>query len=68
MTKLESFHVEVMTFDENMANSSLRVDSVIRGYHVYKDDWNPEDRFEVDIEETNINDRFACAVIVNSQI
>ncbi len=60
----------MLTFDENMANSSLRVDSVIRGYHVYKDDWNPEvgDRFEVDIEETNINDRFACAVIVNSQI
>ncbi len=52
-----------------MADSSLRVESVIRGYHVYKDDWNPEigDIFDVEIEETNIHDRFSCAVIVNSQ-
>ena len=49
---------------------SHRVDSVVRGYHVYKDDWVPGigDTFQVEVEETNVHDRFACAVIVNSQI
>ena len=32
-----------------MASGTLRVKSVVRGYHVYKDNWIPEvgDRFEV---------------------
>ena len=52
-----------------MANSSLRVVSVVRGYHVYKDDWNPDigDLLGVEVEETNIHDRFACAVTANGQ-
>ena len=52
-----------------MANFSLRVVSVVRGYHVYKDDWNPDigDLLGVEVEETNIHDRFACAVTANGQ-
>ncbi len=46
-----------------------RIQSVVRGYHIYKDDWTSEidDTFVVDVEETNFHDRFACAVMVNSQ-
>ena len=52
-----------------MANSSLRVVSVIRGYLVYKDDWNPDigDLLGDEVEETNIHDRFACAATANGQ-
>ena len=41
-----------------MASGTLRVKSVVRGYHVYKDNWIPEvgDRFEVKIEEMNCYD------------
>ena len=48
---------------------SHRVDSVVRGYHVYKDDWVPGigDTFQVEVEETNVHDRFACAVILLTQ-
>ena len=46
-----------------MANSSLCVVSNVRGYHIYKDDWNPDigNLFDVEVEETNIHDRFVCA-------
>ena len=36
--KLKIFPFTIMI---HMTNSSLRVVSIIRGYHVYKDDWNP---------------------------
>ena len=51
-----------------MADVTLRVESVVRGYHVYKEDWSPNigDRFGV--EETNIHDRYAVAVVVNDRI
>ena len=50
-----------------MANSSPHIASVIRSYHVYKDAWNPDirDLSGVEVEETNIHNRFACAVTVN---
>ena len=40
------------------------VQSVVRGYHVYKDDWTPEidNTFVVDVEETNVRDRFALQI------
>ena len=45
-----------------MASGTLRVKSVVRGYHVYKDNWIPEveDRFEVKIEEMNCYDCYCC--------
>ena len=45
-----------------MASDTLRVKSVLRGYHVYKDNWIPEvgDRFEVKIEEMNCYDCYCC--------
>ena len=48
----------------------LHVESVVRGYHVYKEDWSPNigDRFGVEVEETNIHDRYAVAVVVNDRI
>ena len=41
-----------------MVSGTLHVKSVVRGYHVYKDNWIPEvgDRFEVKIEEMNCYD------------
>ena len=53
-----------------MADVTLRVESVVRGYHVYKEDWSPNigDRFGVEVEETNIHDRYAVAVVVNDHI
>ena len=46
------------------------VRSIVRGYHVYKDDWNPSigDIFALEIEETNQHDRYAVAVLVNEVI
>ena len=53
-----------------MVDVTLRVESVVRGYHVYKEDWSPNigDRFGVEVEETNIHDRYAVAVVVNDRI
>ena len=50
--------------------SSVRVESVVRGYHVYKAEWTPEigDAFQVKTEEENRHDRFAVAVVVNSNV
>ena len=52
-----------------MASGTLRVKSIVRGHHVYKDNWIPEvgDKFEVKIEEMNCHDRYASAVIVNGE-
>ena len=45
----------VNKLQDKMASGTLRVKSVVRGYHVYKDNWIPEvgDRFEVKIKEMN---------------
>ena len=36
-------------------------------YHVYKDDWNPDngDIFGVEVEETNFHNRFVCTATTN---
>ena len=48
----------------------LTVESVVRGYHVYKDDWSPSvgDEFELEIEELNRHDRYAVAIKVSGDI
>ena len=53
-----------------MADVTLRVESVVRGYHIYKEDWSPNigDIFGVEVEETNIHDRYTVAVVVNDRI
>ena len=54
-----------------MANESrLRVKSVIRGYHVYKDEWTPDvgDGFDGRIDKDNRFDRYAVAVIVSDNV
>ena len=45
-----------------MASGTLHVKSVVRGYHVYKDNLIPEvgDRFEIKIEEMNCYDCYCC--------
>ena len=47
--------------------SKNRVFALTLHYHVYKDDWNPDtgDLLGVEVEETNIHDRFECAVTAN---
>ena len=38
--------------------------SIVRGYHIYKLEWNPEigSTFETEIEDFNIHDRYTVAV------
>ena len=49
------------------SRSSVRFKSVVRGYHVYKEDWRPEigDEFIEKVDKGNRFDRYAVAVIVN---
>lgn len=51
-------------------SSTLRAESVLRGYHKYKEIWNPQvqDSFEVRIEEGNRHDRYAVAAQVNEEV
>ena len=54
-----------------MANRSrLCVKDIVRGYHVYKDDWTPDigDGFDGRIEKENCFDRYAVAVIVRDNV
>ena len=54
-----------------MANESrLCVKSVIRGYHVYKDEWTPDvgDGFDGRIDKDNRFDRYTVAVIVSDNV
>ena len=46
----------------------LNTDSVVRGYHVYKDDWSLSvgDEFELEIKELNRHDRYAVVIKVSS--
>ena len=52
----------VNELQDKMASGTLCVKSVVRGYHVYKDNWIREagDRFEVKIEEMNCYDCYYC--------
>lgn len=53
-----------------MADLTLHVKSVIRGYHVYKEDWVPNigDSFGVEIKELNDHDRYAVAIVVHDRM
>ena len=48
----------------------LSVESVARGYHVYKKDWSLSvgDEVELEIEELNRHDRYAMAIKVSGDI
>ena len=48
----------------------LSVESMVRGYHVYKDDWSPSvrDEFELEMEELNRHDRYAVVIKVSGDI
>ena len=48
----------------------LTIESMVRGYHVYKDDWSPSvgDEFELEIEEPNRHDRYAVVIKVSGDI
>ena len=50
------------SLQDRMVSGTLHVKSVVRGYHVYKDNWILEvgDRFEVKIEEMNCYDCYYC--------
>ena len=50
--------------------SRLRVKGVVRGYHVYKDDWTLYigDGFDCRIEKENRFDWYAVAVIVKDNV
>ena len=49
---------------------NFRVESVARGYHVYKTIWMPNqgDIFNTRIKERNIHDRYAVAIVVDTNI
>ena len=48
----------------------LSVESMVRGYHVYMDDWSPSvgDEFELEIKKLNRHDRCAVAIEVSGDI
>ena len=48
----------------------LHVESVVRGHHVYMDDWSPSvgDEFELETKELNKHDRYAVAIKVSGDI
>ena len=52
-----------------MACTCVQVECVIRGYHVYKREWNPEigEKFETEVEDFNEHDRYAVSVQVDNQ-
>ena len=45
----------------------LRVESVVRGYHVFKEVWDPQrgDQFYLQIEEFNCYNRYAVVAIAS---
>ena len=48
----------------------LSVESVVRDYHVYMDNWSPSvgDDFELEVEQLNRHDRYAVAIKVSGDI
>ena len=48
----------------------LSVESMVRGYHVYKDDWSPSvgDELKLELEELKRHDRYAVAIKVSGNI
>ena len=50
--------------------TSYRIESTVRGHHVYKSLWTPVtgEELRVQIEEDNIFDEFAVAVFIDGNI
>ena len=50
---------------ESSSTSEIRIPSAVRGYHVYKEIWDPfiDDTFTTKHERGNAHDRYAMAVI-----
>ena len=50
--------------------TSYRIESSLRGHHVYKDVWSPVigDELPVEVEEHNTFDEFAVAVMKSSNV
>ena len=50
--------------------TSFRIESTVRGHHVYKASWSPYigEELPVQCEVNNIHDDFAVAVLKNSNI
>ena len=48
----------------------LRVERVVRGYHVYMDNWSPPvgNEFELELEQLNRHDRYAVVIQVSNNI
>ena len=51
------------------SSSLLTVESIVRGYHVYKSSWNPStgDGFDVCVDEFNEKDRYAMKIVINEK-
>ena len=48
---------------KHIASRIVEIECVVRGYHVYKEDWKPDiGRFETEVEDFNRHDRYAGAV------
>ena len=62
-----SLHINGMPFQITMA-TSFRIESTVRGHHVYKASWSPYigEELPVQCEVNNIHDDFAVAVLKNS--
>ena len=56
---------ELLTMAESSSASEIRIYSAVRGYHVYKEIWDPfiDDTFSTKHERGNSHDRYAMAVI-----
>ena len=52
------------------ANQDETYSSVIRGHHVYKENWTPSisEELTINVEEENLFDRHAVAVLKNGEI
>ena len=50
-----------------MTTCMLSIESVVRGYYVYRDQWSPSvgNEFELEIEKLNRNDLYAVAIKVS---
>ena len=55
---------------QNMETSSLEIETYVRGYHAYKNIWNPKlgEVLVAERESDNSYDKFAVAVKKNGQV
>ncbi len=62
----------IIIYDEIRGHKIAHVylESVIRGYHVYMEQWKPSlrDEVQLEIEELNRHDRYAVAVKVGDDV